>query len=208
MLKTANAASATCKPLSNSVAHHMKVYSVLLILLFAGCNFQENVKEHIAEAMQDANQTLESETNRNKLQFEKRYELAIASASDSNTVVQIKKLLTGVNSTAIYIDSIIFQLNELHQEDSTSTFSVRNLLVEKHFADSVFTKYNSSLVVAENLSTIDSIKTRIHKSVIAPEDFHFELDTPRMAKWVMQGLIIQLYELSYKSLEGYDRATS
>jgi hypothetical protein len=203
--------SSSCKPLPASVdTHNMKRQTLTILIFitffFSNCDIEQNVKETISGASEQATTMLADSVSYFKTAFENNTNTA---TTDSLTNQRIVGLKTSINLTSNYIDSLRKVMTKF-DNDVKNNEVVKDIFINKGISDSLFNKLNRSIMLAEGISPNPALKLTVRqigdnmllkRNMNEFRNQYFSINSPNAVTWLLSGMEIELYKAAATSLK-------
>jgi hypothetical protein len=179
---------------------------IFITFFFSNCDIEQNVKETISGASEQATTMLADSVSYFKTAFENNTNTA---TTDSLTNQRIVGLKTSINLTSNYIDSLRKVMTKF-DNDVKNNEVVKDIFINKGISDSLFNKLNRSIMLAEGISPNPALKLTVRqigdnmllkRNMNEFRNQYFSINSPNAVTWLLSGMEIELYKAAATSLK-------
>ena len=183
---------------------------IIIALFFSSCDIEQNIKETITDTSEQAAIMLADSVEYEKENFNNICQASINVVTDTITVKKINALHFSITTTSKYIDSLRKVMNKLDNMGVKNNETVKEIFLDNGVGDSLFNKLNSSIILAENIATNQTIKSSVKNigdNMLLqrnPNEFknqYFSLNSTGGVSWLLSGMEIELFKAGSTSLK-------
>ncbi len=184
--------------------------TIILLTIWAilmSCDFSAQVKETVANQLEDAKVELAADVAYAKSEFSKSVHQTLEQSKDSSLSGHVNALYASITKTSNYIDSLRATTDKLDPINPEGVELIKKEFIDKGMGDSLFDKVKYSYSLAIELAIADSTKTRLQhlKDTYTEENkkLFFEHTGPLATAIILYGMESELLKNGSMCLIGH-----